>query len=122
MKRRALCSLAIGSFCFAIIPVRSTWAGTGPDELAKLLGLMTSDPPKVRRLAAAVLDAAEGGRLATTLRHLRQQGHTRVADLRAAIADMARDDLAHGDTVLVDGWVLARAEAEALVLVDGARG
>ena len=61
------------------------------------------------------------GRLAGTLRQLHEKEPTRVEELRGAIADLAREDFARHDMVIVDGWVLARAEAEALALVHLAR-
>ena len=65
----------------------------------------------------------DGGRLAQTLRRLRARNPTRTEELRDAIADLTREDLACRDMVIVDGWVLARAEAEVLALVHlGRRG
>jgi hypothetical protein len=41
-----------------------------------------------------------------------------VPGLRQAVAALVRDDFANGETVLVEGWVLARAEAETLALIS----
>ena len=92
-----------------------------PKNLASLLGEFTLHYSTLDYLGSACLAVADERRLAATLRRLHERNPTRIAELRAAIAEFAQEDLARHDTVLVDGWVLARAEAEALALIHTAR-
>jgi hypothetical protein len=69
-------------------------------------------------MGEAYLAVAAPRRLAVTEARLGRSCGAGVAGLRRAVADLAREDLACGDTVLVDGWVLARAEAEAMALIS----
>ena len=84
----------------------------GPDPLADLLAQLTLEQSTAARMGNAYLAVADQCRLATTEAGLRGSCGEGVAGLRQAIAALVRADLARGDTVLVEGWVLARAEAE----------
>ena len=92
------------------------------DGLPERLLRLTSHHSSAGRLGAAYLAAADRDRLALTARRLRDLGSIDQPGLRLAIAELAREDLACGDTVLVDGWVLARAEAEVLALIYSCEG
>ena len=83
-----------------------------------LLVQLTPEQSTARRMGEAYLAVAEKGRLVTTAVKLRGSCGEGVPGLRQAVAALVREDLARGDTVLVEGWVLARAEAEALALIS----
>jgi hypothetical protein len=62
---------------------------------------------------------------AVLARDLRRAGAGDPAAARAALRAQVRQDFEHGDTVLLDGWVLARSECRAcaaLALAAGAAG
>ena len=90
----------------------------GPDRLADLLAQVTLERATATRMGNAYLAVADQCRLATTEAGLRGSCGEGVVGLRQAIAALVRADLARGDTVLVEGWVLARAEAETLALIS----
>ena len=90
----------------------------GPDRLADLLAQVTLERATATRMGNAYLAVADQCRLAITEAGLRGSCGEGVVGLRLAIAALVRADLARGDTVLVDGWVLARAEAETLALIS----
>jgi hypothetical protein len=121
MKRRYFGSLFLFSTMFYTTMGRGVFAQGSPRDLASLFGEFTLHYPTVDYLGSACLAVADERRLAATLRRLHERSPTRIAELRAAIAEFAQEDLARHDTVLVDGWVLARAEAEALALIHTAR-
>lgn len=102
--------------------MQKAWAGLPSRDLTGLLGTLTDDAGSAARLGASCLATVEAGRLAETRRRLGQRNPTRPHELRRAIAELAGEDLARRDLVVVDGWVLARAEAEALALVHLAQG
>jgi hypothetical protein len=89
----------------------------GPLGLAELLPTVINDRAMASLLGAAYLRQADSKRLDRTLERLRQRGPTSVAILHSAVAELAREDLARRQTVVVEGWVLARAEAETLALI-----
>ena len=86
------------------------------DPLSSLLARLTAEQSTVARLGHAYLAVADVGRLAATEVRLRRAADGGVDGLRRVVATLARADLARGNTVLVDGWVLARTEAEVLAL------
>jgi len=83
-------------------------------ELARRLGrayLEAGDPAGARSLEAvtrALLDSAGIELDAVTF--------LRVADLIQALAGRVREDFAGGETVAVEGWLLARSEARACAI------
>lgn len=91
-------------------------------DLAGLVAGLTRDRRSAARLGASCLAMVDDGRLALTWQRLRERRPTRTQELREELAGLVRDDLRRRDMVIVDGWVLARAEAEALALVHLARG
>lgn len=108
----ALLSGSCGTQALASVPRR---------DFASLVAGLTGDRRSAARLGASCLAAVDEERLAETCRRLRERRPTQTRELREAIAGLVRDDLARRDMVIVDGWVLARAEAEALALVHLAR-
>src|SRR5215208_5856765 len=114
MKRRYFGSLALSLPFASLAAGRQVLAEVLPRDLASLIGELTSDHTMAARLGATYLAVADERQLTDTLRRFRERNPTRIAELRAALAELAQEDLARQDTVLVDGWVLARAEAEAL--------
>ena len=90
----------------------------GPDRLADLLAQVTLERATATRMGNAYLAVADQCRLAITEAGLRGLCGEGVVGLRLAIAALVRADLARGDTVLVEGRVLARVEAEALALIS----
>src|SRR4051794_6518254 len=121
MKRRYFGSLFLLLAIFSTTTGRGVFAQRSPRDLASLFGEFTLHYSTLDYLGSACLAVADERRLAATLRRLRERNPTRIAELRVAIAELAQEDLARHDTVLVDGWVLARAEAEALALIHTAR-
>ena len=122
MRRRCFGSLAFPSALLLGFSISKALAGVPPGDLAGLLGTLTDDAGTAARLGASCLATVEARRLAETQRRLGRLGPTRPHELRRAIAELAGEDLARRDLVVVDGWVLARAEAEALALLHLARG
>ena len=104
-----------GSLSLAWVLPSSVLAGRA-DPLSSLLAQLTVEQSTAARLGHAYLAVSDVGRLAATESRLRRAADGGVDGLRRAVATLARADLARGDTVLVDGWVLARAEAEVLAL------
>ena len=116
MQRRLFAYLSLAWISPGTLPVSPTTEG--PDPLPALLAQLTLEQSTAARMGRAYLAVAEHDRLATTEARLSRACDEGVAGLRLAIAALAREDLARGDTVLVEGWVLARAEAEALALIS----
>ncbi|MFL5332834.1 MAG: hypothetical protein ACJ8H8_06565 [Geminicoccaceae bacterium] len=121
MERRYFRSFLFLLTLFPLSVGRQVLAKVPQRDFASLFGEVTSDYSTIDRLGSAYLAVVDEHRLAATLRRLRDKTPTRIAELRAAIAELAQEDLARHDTVLVDGWVLARAEAEALALIHIAK-
>ena len=59
---------------------------------------------------------ADPAALHARFRALAASGPRGLADLRALVAAATAEDLERGEVALVDGWVLARTEAEILAL------
>jgi hypothetical protein len=59
---------------------------------------------------------ADLGALHARFQALAALGPRDIGDLRALVAAATAEDLGRGDVVVVDGWVLARTEAEVLAL------
>jgi hypothetical protein len=94
-------------------------SGAASADLAGLLRGLVKDGPAARALGRAYL---AGGRVeASTLRArldaLAAAAPRDAAGLREAVRAASARDLAAGDVAVVDGWVLARTEAEILALV-----
>ena len=100
-------------------------AGLAAGTLAPPPGVLASlvrDPRAAAPVATAYLrrvpDAAERlGALRDRLAGLGDRGGGDGSDARAWLAAARRDDFAAGEVLVLDGWVLARAEAELLALV-----
>ena len=122
MRRRCFGSLAFPLALLFGFPMQKAWTSVPPEDLTGLLAALTGDARFAARLGAFCLATVEAGRLAETERRLGQRNPTGPRELRRAIAELAGEDLARRDLVVVDGWVLARAEAEALALLHLARG
>jgi hypothetical protein len=116
MQRRLFTCLGL-AWASTILSARAASATDAVDPLATLLARMTPERAAAARLGRAYLAVADQERLAATAASLRCTCGDGVAGLRQAVAARARADLARGDTVVVDGWVLARAEAETLALI-----
>jgi hypothetical protein len=118
-RRRHLLSLglAIVASGFGAAPAapRQPWA----DGWRELLLSLSTDHPTARRLGQRYLATGDDtAQLAATLQRLADHRPSDAGTLRTAIAHAVRDDLAVGDTVVVDGWVLARTEAQVLGLLS----
>jgi hypothetical protein len=110
------------------------WAGSVPAALRPLAeptpGAGLALAFKHRQSAIAIgrryLSRYPGDRQPRVLaRGLGQAGAGDAAAARAALRARVRDDFGRGDTVLLDGWVLARSECRAcaaLALAAGAAG
>ena len=118
MRRRLFAYLALAWASPASLRTRPASSMGEADRLADLLALVTLERATATRMGNAYLAVGDQCRLATTEAGLRDSCDEGVAGLRLAIAALVRADLARGDTVLVEGWVLARAEAEALALIS----
>jgi hypothetical protein len=110
MQRRRFGSLSLAW----VLP--SSVLAERADPLPSLLAQLTAKQSTATRLGHAYLAVADVRRLAATESRLRRAADGGVDGLRRAVATLAQADLARGNTVLVDGWVLARAEAEVLAL------
>jgi hypothetical protein len=117
MQRRLFSSLVLAWAGTAWPPARPAVAAGDPDALATMLAQVTPDRAAAARMGRAYLAVADRRRLAATEACLRGSCGATLAELRRTVADLTRKDLARSDTVLVEGWVLARAEAETLALI-----
>lgn len=128
LDRRGLLALAAAAGASAAVPLAGLAGGPVPAGAARdALALLVRDPAAGVGVAAAYLRrepdaAARLGALRDRLAGL--GGHPDEA--RAWLAAARRDDFAaggEGEGVLVlDGWVLARAEAEVLTLAAALAG
>src|SRR6476619_3806167 len=117
MRRRNFGSLIVSLGYLLNCSTEKVYANIPSRDFASLIDELTEDDAPASHLGTSYLAMVDGGRLAQTLRRLRARNPTRTEELRDAIADLTREDLACRDMVIVDGWVLARAEAEVLALV-----
>ena len=117
MQRRLFAYLSLAWSASASFLSSPGSAAEQPDRLPALLVQLTPEQSTARQMGEAYLAVAEKGRLATTVAKLRGSCGEGVPGLRQAVAALAREDFTRGETVLVDGWVLARAEAETLALI-----
>ncbi len=108
--RRSLLGCALGAAGVALIGVTKGKSNTEPFRT----------PTAARAVGARYLAHYPGERQAGLLREaLFANGlPTDPAALRRHIAALCRRDFAAGETVVVDGWILARSEARACALVS----
>lgn len=115
MRRRGLLFLVPG---LALGTALAGMPGEAADDLRGLLVRLTPDVATARRLGRAYLASlASDAGLRAMLARLEAARPQDVAALRDVAAGLARADLARGEVVVVEGWVLARAEAEILALI-----
>ena len=102
----------------AAVPVAGVLAsacapGAGYDDasLARPELLAAMGPALVRSLGARYRELTPAEHDAGALRLT-----ARLFGARRPVADLVRDDFAHGRTVVVDGWILARTEARQCAL------
>ena len=90
--------------------------GGGAAAARDALALLVPDPGAGAGIAAAYLRRVPDA--PTRLGALRDRlaGLDHPGDARAWLAAARRDDFAAGEVLVLDGWVLARAEAELLAL------
>src|SRR5215212_2361659 len=100
MKRRYFGSLFLFLTIFSTTMGRRVFAQASPRDLASLFSEYTLHYSTLDYLGSACLAVADERRLAATLRRLHERNPTRIAKLRAAIAEFAQEDLARRDTVL----------------------
>jgi hypothetical protein len=87
-------------------------AATARDTLA----LLVPDPGAAAGIAAAYLRRVPDAPARLGALRDRLAGLDHPGDARAWLAAARRDDFAAGEVLVLDGWVLARAEAELLAL------
>lgn len=110
----AATAAAAGAAAFAASP-SSAVADPRRGALAALVGDAAAAAPLVRAYLARVPDAPD--RLRALAARLAAGPAARGAEeLRAWLAAARRDDFAAGDVLVLEGWVLARSEAELLAL------
>ncbi|MHA1563675.1 MAG: hypothetical protein ACTSX7_00060 [Alphaproteobacteria bacterium] len=85
-------------------------AGAGPELFAS--------PSAARAVGRRYLALYPEERDVATLQEALFSGQARIGGtaLRQHVATLCRRDFAAGDTVIVDGWILARSEARACAL------
>jgi hypothetical protein len=116
--RRAVLGAALGATVLAW-PGPAPRAGVPPESLPGLLRGLVKDGAAARALGRAYLAGgqAEAGALRARLDALAAAAPRDAAGLREAVRAASARDLAAGDVAVVDGWVLARTEAEILALM-----
>lgn len=122
-RRRLLLSLAAASVPSALAGfswMQSSWLRRATVEM--LLGNVADAREIGARYLAAVPEDADPARLAAQLFQGMQDvpyAPAEWAALRRRIRERLQQDFASGDTLIVDGWILARTEARlcALALV-----
>jgi hypothetical protein len=93
-------------------------AASVPSGLRDRLAGLVADPDTARRLGRAGLAAgADPARLQDLLEALASAAARGPASVRALLAAERRRSFAAGDVAIVDGWVLARTEAELFALI-----
>lgn len=120
MERRCFIGLAFGvTVC---IPLPGVWSR--PVRADTLFETIFGDASEAARLGAshAALDPAAGDRGRRLVNDLAVGAGRNQNALRALLGRRIVDELADLDTVVVDGWVMARSEADlcAAVYSDGA--
>ena len=112
-SRRGMLSLAGAAAAWATVG-----AGLWPSPAASLIDLLRAlitDREAAQALAAHYLRTTEGD-WRRRLDALTASAPRDLAELRGLIDEARRADLEREDLAIVDGWVLARSEAETLVL------
>lgn len=130
-RRRKILGLLIIGILSPFLPVRGAVASRSDvrkiDELIRVLAELLPDNPAMHRLCRTArqhygsVDAssAAANRL---FGDLRSEETPTTEQLRTHLQSLRDADFAAGDTLTVDGWMLARSEAEAIALVAAHRG
>ncbi|MFT5489440.1 MAG: hypothetical protein ACI9JL_003875 [Paracoccaceae bacterium] len=125
-KRRRFLGYLTTGVLLPFLPVRVTAAPRQSDRkndrLIRILAELVPDNPAIHDLGHTALRQSGGAdvypALADRLFGTLNQATTPTADrLRTHLQSLRDADFAAGDTVTVDGWILARSEAEAIALV-----
>lgn len=112
LGRRPLLAAA-GAAMLAANPA-SAAAGSRRGALATLVGDAAAVAPLVRAYLDRVPDAPD--RLRALAGRLAASGVRDAKGIEAWLGAARRDDFAAGDVLVLEGWVLARSEAELLAL------
>lgn len=112
-RRPLLAAAAAGAAMLATNPAPAA-AGSRRGALAALVGDPAAAAPLVRAYLGLVPDAPD--RLRALAGRLAASGVGDAGKLEAWLAAARRDDFAAGDVLVLEGWVLARSEAELLAL------
>lgn len=120
MERRCFIGLAFSAMACVPWP----WAWSRPVRADTLFELIFGDASKAARLGAShmAMDPLAGDRGRRLVNDLTGRVGNDGNALRTAFGLRIVDEMAELDTVVVDGWVMARSEADlcAAVYLDGA--
>lgn len=114
-----------------VLAVRATaaprWHDPKNDRLIRILEELLPDDTAMRGLGRTALRQSGGADIYPALadrlfESLNQTATPTANQLRIHLQSLRDADFAVGDTVTVDGWILARSEAEAIALVALRRG
>ena len=126
IDRRRVLTSSLGAFLLSWLPSSLTSAVMSPRQVSRAnIELVARDLFRDRDAACAV------GERALAL-HPRQadpaplleelEGLDRPEDIRATLSQRRLADFACGDSLVVDGWVMARSEAQLCALVSLGEG
>ena len=125
-KRRKFLGYLTTGVLLPFLPVRVAAAqrrfGRKNDRLIRILAELIPDNPAMRRMGRTALRQSGGADVsparADRLFGSPSQTAAPTADrLRTHLQSLRDADFAARDTVTLDGWILARSEAEAIALV-----
>lgn len=125
-KRRKFLSYLTSIALLPFLPARTSVAqrisGTDNSPLIRILQELVPDNPATRALGTTALRHYKSTFVSETLPgrlfgSLMETPSPTAHQLRAHLQSLRHADFAAGDTVTLDGWILARSEAEAVALV-----
>jgi len=126
-KRRRFLACLTTTVLLPLLPVRRPTAAPLPDPedagLIRILLELVPDNPASRRLGVKALrhyrHAGNGEDFPDRLLWSAARTAVRTTDqMRRHLRSSCDADFAAGDTVALDGWIMARSEAEAIALVS----
>lgn len=124
-KRRKFLGYLTTGILIPFLPVRVAAAqnrfGPRTDRLIRILAELIPDDPAMRRMGRTALRQSGGAGVSPVLADrlfgsLDQAATPTANQVRTHLQSLRNADFAAGDTMTLDGWVLARSEAEAIAL------
>lgn len=118
-RRRAVASLGLGGLALALagrVDPAAVLSGDTAAPLASWLRSMIGDLDSARRIGRAYLETAPEASRERLLVELFPRLEPAMGDWRDSFAARCRQDFADGNTLRIEGWVLARTEVRLCAL------